>query len=99
MVRHTYTTRLQRRSKMTVVENAENVLSHLLTHREKKPSPVRPLFQEQILLLCRGATESFMADKTLLRIEAPIVICGDTHGQYSDLLRIFEFLGYPPDTR
>lgn len=84
---------------MTVTENAENILNHLLGHREKKPGDVRPLFEEQILLLCHAATQSFLSVKPLLRIEAPIVICGDTHGQYSDLLRIFEFLGYPPKTR
>ena len=81
------------------MESVDNILSHLLPHAEKKPGDVRPLFEEQILLLCHAARESFLQSKSLLRIEAPIVICGDIHGQYSDLLRIFSFLGYPPKTR
>ena len=34
--------------------------------------------------------------QALLELEAPIEIVGDIHGQYSDLLRIFETCGYPP---
>ncbi|MFH4978289.1 hypothetical protein AB6A40_004998 [Gnathostoma spinigerum] len=32
---------------------------------------------------------------TLLKLDAPVIICGDTHGQYSDVLRIFETCGSP----
>jgi serine/threonine-protein phosphatase PP1 catalytic subunit len=34
----------------------------------------------------------------LLELEAPIKVCGDIHGQYYDLLRIFEHCGFPNDT-
>ncbi|VDP08287.1 unnamed protein product [Heligmosomoides polygyrus] len=36
---------------------------------------------------------------TLLEISSPIVIVGDIHGQYGDLLHIFETCGWPFDTR
>jgi len=37
-----------------------------------------------------------MEQSMLLEVEAPLNLCGDVHGQYHDLLRIFEHGGFPP---
>ncbi|KAJ1569424.1 Serine/threonine-protein phosphatase pp1 [Cladochytrium tenue] len=55
------------------------------------------LTEQEIRYLCVTSRDIFMSQPILLELEAPIKICGDTHGQYYDLLRLFEYGGFPPD--
>ena len=48
--------------------------------------------------LCIASRELFIKEPMLLELSTPINICGDIHGQYDDLLRHFDQLGFPPDS-
>ncbi|EKU21297.1 serine threonine-protein phosphatase pp1-gamma catalytic subunit [Nannochloropsis gaditana CCMP526] len=50
------------------------------------------------LLAVRGTRQSSNMQPILIEVEAPVKICGDLHGQYYDLLRLFEYGGYPPES-
>ncbi|KAJ6820343.1 serine/threonine-protein phosphatase PP1-like [Iris pallida] len=54
------------------------------------------LSESEIRQLCIESKRVFLSQPNLLKLQAPINICGDLHGQYLDLLRIFERGGFPP---
>ncbi|KHG01787.1 Serine/threonine-protein phosphatase PP1 [Gossypium arboreum] len=73
----------------------DDIIRRLL---EGKGSKQVQLSEGEIRQLCVNARQIFLSQPNLLQIHAPLRICGDIHGQYQDLLRLFEFGGYPPAT-
>ncbi|CCD25537.1 protein-serine/threonine phosphatase NDAI_0F02190 [Naumovozyma dairenensis CBS 421] len=57
-----------------------------------------PFHTWEIQLICNHAREIFMNQPTLLKLQAPIKIVGDIHGQFNDLLRILKLSGLPSQT-
>lgn len=65
----------------------------------KPPAPTsRPVTGLELITLCHLAREVFLSQPMFLEIGAPIAICGDIHGQFYDLLRIFKDVGQPGTT-
>ena len=52
---------------------------------------------KEIENLLQLARDTFARQPSLIEISAPVVVCGDIHGQFSDLLRIFAHHGFPPN--
>lgn len=54
------------------------------------------LSHEEIRSICMASREIFLSQPVLLELAAPLKIVGDIHGQYTDLIRIFQLSGFPP---
>jgi serine/threonine-protein phosphatase PP1 catalytic subunit len=85
---------------MTMAENGsmdravvEDIIRRLL---EGKGGKQVQLSEGEIRQLCVNARQIFMNQPNFLQLCAPIRICGDIHGQYQDMLRLFEYGGFPP---
>lgn len=76
--------------------DVDDALKMLLSVQNSPPGTEVNLPEEMIITLVRAARDIFIQQPMLIEVHAPINICGDTHGQYSDLLRLFEIGGFPP---
>lgn len=52
----------------------------------------------EIQAICAAAREVFLSQPALIELSAPVKIVGDVHGQYTDLIRMFEMCGFPPNS-
>ena len=50
----------------------------------------------EINAVCTAVRELLLTQPALVELGAPVKIVGDVHGQYTDLLRMFEMCGFPP---
>ncbi|XP_037673046.1 serine/threonine-protein phosphatase PP1-gamma catalytic subunit [Choloepus didactylus] len=78
--------------------NIDSIIQRLLEVRGSKPGKNVQLQENEIRGLCLKSREIFLSQPILLELEAPLKICGDIHGQYYDLLRLFEYGGFPPES-
>ncbi|CAA7022687.1 unnamed protein product [Microthlaspi erraticum] len=82
---------------MSINSVPKKVVAHLLKPRGWKPPVRRQFFLDcnEIADLCDSAERIFSSEPTVLQLKAPIKIFGDLHGQFGDLMRLFDEYGSP----
>ena len=75
--------------------DVDAIIEKLLSVRGNIPGKQVDLKEEEIKFLIDKSLPIMKEQKMLVELEAPLHVCGDIHGQYYDLLRIFEHCGYP----
>jgi len=85
-------------STMEMVLNVDAIIDALLELRTEKPVEGRavPIPEKQLELLCCRVKNVFAEQPMMLELDAPMKIAGDVHGQFYDMLRLFEY-GGPPE--
>ncbi|XP_076924153.1 serine/threonine-protein phosphatase BSL1-like [Bidens hawaiensis] len=75
----------------------KKVISTLLRPRNWKPPANRGFFLDsyEIAELCYAAEQLFLHEPTVLQLKSPIKVFGDLHGQFGDLMRLFDEYGFP----
>ncbi|KAI5399374.1 hypothetical protein KIW84_064650 [Lathyrus oleraceus] len=73
------------------------IISNLLRPRNWKAPANRRFFLDsyEVGELCYAAEQIFMHEPTVLQLKAPVKVFGDLHGQFGDLMRLFDEYGFP----
>ncbi|KAG5514352.1 hypothetical protein RHGRI_035683 [Rhododendron griersonianum] len=73
------------------------IISNLLRPRNWKAPGNRRFFLDsyEVGELCYAAEQIFMHEPTVLQLKAPVKVFGDLHGQFGDLMRLFDEYGFP----
>lgn len=77
--------------------NVDKIIEKLLSVKGSKPGKRVDLSEKEVYFLISQSKKIFASQPILLELDAPLKICGDIHGQYYDLLRLFEYGGFPPE--
>ncbi|KAG1057919.1 hypothetical protein G6F43_000288 [Rhizopus delemar] len=86
-------------SEYSSTTNIDDYINRLLeAGYSSKVSKQLCLRSSEVTAICRAAMDIFLEQPSLLELSSPVKVVGDTHGQYTDLIRLFEMGGFPPSS-
>lgn len=92
--------RISRSQSQTNIENTNMTASpdfnYLETVRRLIAKESNVITNQLLFDIFQRVSIVFHNEPPLLELSGPIFICGDIHGQFDDLLKIFRNIGYPP---
>ncbi|RZB94374.1 Phytochrome-associated serine/threonine-protein phosphatase isoform B [Glycine soja] len=56
------------------------------------------LLEEELQLLCEYVKEILIEESNVQPVNSPVTVCGDIHGQFHDLMKLFQTGGHVPET-
>ncbi|KAH0795705.1 Serine/threonine-protein phosphatase ppe1 [Histomonas meleagridis] len=71
--------------------DVDKIISNLKQHL--------PITEKELQMLFEVAAEILYQEGAIISLNTPITVCGDIHGQFYDLLRLFEVGGDPSEVR
>lgn len=80
-------------------EKTSVIIDKLMKAKESKKTANVNISDEDVDFICEESIKVLTSQPVCLEISPVLNICGDIHGQFYDLLRLFEINGYPPKSR
>ena len=77
----------------------DGIISRLLKLVGEQPGARVMLSEPEMLQLCDSVKTCLAAERSLVQYPVPAQLYGDIHGQFYDLLKLFEQFGYPDNKK
>lgn len=56
------------------------------------------LHEKEVKMICEKSREILTNEGNIIKVNAPVTVCGDIHGQFYDLIELFKIGGPCPET-